>query len=331
MSSYFLPKNIVKKNSDIIIYGCGKVGRSLIQRVIDEKYCNIAAVIDEKQKGERYEGIPIIDLAELQNYSYDYIVIGSIDYAEEMMKVLLDEQIDKDKIITISRENRILYSRDNIPYMEIDKIQNTYTENLGEYVRYRCLELVAKEIYKANVPGDIAEAGVYMGNFAKALSLLFRDKDIYLYDTFEGFTEKDIEVDIDKRYTSVERFGNKQGISIFKREDMSSEEQIECIKRKLYKTDNVYFRKGNFPDTAVGEEENVFALVSLDMDLYRPTKDGLEFFWKRLSKGGYIFLHDYNGIEHLGVEKALEELEMQYGKIAKVPIPDQYGSIVLIK
>ena len=36
-----------------------------------------------------------------------------------------------------------------------------------------------------------------------------------------------------------------------------------------------------------------FAFVSLDTDLYKPTLAGLEFFWPRMSKGGFIFIHDF--------------------------------------
>jgi len=248
-----------------------------------------------------------------------------------MEKTLLENGIKKDKIIKLSLHNKIVRLRDDIPYMEIDKVQESYAENFGEYVRYRCFELIVEEIKRKKLDGEIAEAGVYMGNFAKALSFAFPNKKLFLYDTFNGFEKSDMDEEIKKGFTSTKRLANRQGITIFQREDMSSEQQIEFIKNKLYKKEGVYFRKGNFPYSADGEKEIKFCCVSLDMDLYRPTKDGLCFFWPRLVKGGYILLHDYNGVEHSGIRKALEEVENLYGEIAKVPIPDEYGTVVLVK
>lgn len=38
--------------------------------------------------------------------------------------------------------------------------------------------------------------------------------------------------------------------------------------------------------------EDSFCFVSLDMDLYKPTYEGLHYFYPRLNHGGYIFIHD---------------------------------------
>ena len=45
------------------------------------------------------------------------------------------------------------------------------------------------------------------------------------------------------------------------------------------------FKKGYFPESAHGIDEK-FAFVSLDLDLYKPTLEGLRFFYPKMIKGG---------------------------------------------
>ncbi len=52
----------------------------------------------------------------------------------------------------------------------------------------------------------------------------------------------------------------------------------EAVARLIGDTHNVEFRKGYFPDTAVGLEAEKFASVMLDVDLYRPASGVFRFF-----------------------------------------------------
>ena len=56
----------------------------------------------------------------------------------------------------------------------------------------------------------------------------------------------------------------------------------------LYRTNTVVI-EGYFPETTVGLEDERFAFVSLDTDLYKPIYEGLKFFYPRLNPGGIIF------------------------------------------
>src|SRR6188508_837716 len=54
-----------------------------------------------------------------------------------------------------------------------------------DFVRYTTLELCCNEIKSNGVKGNVAELGVYKGEFAKRINQLFPDKKLYLFDTFE--------------------------------------------------------------------------------------------------------------------------------------------------
>ena len=42
-------------------------------------------------------------------------------------------------------------------------------------------------------------------------------------------------------------------------------------------------------------------------------------------------LHDYNNEGFLGVKKAVDYYEKNYGNLVKVPIPDQSGTLIISK
>jgi O-methyltransferase len=186
----------------------------------------------------------------------------------------------------------------------------------GEYIRLSSLELCATEIYEKHIEGCVAECGVYMGNFAKNINKAFPDRKLYLFDTFEGFDEKDVKIDATKGYSSGEQ-------------DFSAT-SIELVLHKMQYPENVIVKKGYFPETVDGIDED-FVFVSLDMDLYKPMYDGLCYFYPRLKEGGYIFIHDYNNVEYKGVKSAVNLFMKEQNKVCCFPLSDSCRTLVIMK
>ena len=67
--------------------------------------------------------------------------------------------------------------------------------------------------------------------------------------------------------------------------------------------EKIICRKGLFPESLNGLEEN-FAFVSIDVDFEQAIFDGLEYFYPRLNRGGYILIHDYNSATLKGGKKS---------------------------
>jgi O-methyltransferase len=102
--------------------------------------------------------------------------------------------------------------------------------------------------------------------------------------------------------------------------------------------EQIVLKKGYFPEVLQGSpckapqgEEEQFALVSLDADLYAPTLAGLTYFYPRLNPGGVIILHDYNNTRFGGVRKAVEQFEAEQGRLPIVPLCDLHGTAIIIK
>jgi O-methyltransferase len=62
---------------------------------------------------------------------------------------------------------------------------------------YRCFDMRGAVLRRMverlqAVPGDMAELGVYRGDFVWQLNVLFPDRRLYLFDTFQGFDPRDV-------------------------------------------------------------------------------------------------------------------------------------------
>jgi O-methyltransferase len=137
---------------------------------------------------------------------------------------------------------------------------------------------------------------------------------LYLFDTFSGFSAKD---------TSVE---NEHGFSDAREHEFNNTD-VSFVLSKMKYPDKCTIRQGYFPDTAAGLDDEVYAFVSMDADLYNPTLEGLRYFYPRLVEGGMIFLHDYFTEDFWGVKSAVDTY-LKEQKIKFSPIGD--GCTILI-
>ncbi len=185
----------------------------------------------------------------------------------------------------------------------------------GDYVRNSSLEMAAQQIETENIDGSMAELGVYRGDFARIMNELLPDRKLYLFDTFEGFDRQDLGVERESGYS--------RGTQDF------SDTSVETVLGKMPYPANCIVKKGYFPESAADVDDN-FAFVSIDADLYKPILDGLRFFYPRLARGGFIFVHDYNNDEYKGVKAAVREYCSEYG-VSYFPLTDACGSAVIGK
>ena len=184
-----------------------------------------------------------------------------------------------------------------------------------DYIRYSTLGLCYERIIENNVKGNVAELGVYQGNFSSRLNQLFKDRKLYLFDTFEGFDNRDVSVEKENNFS--------KGTQDF------SNTSVELVMDKMTYQNNCVIKKGFFPESA-SDVSDRFCFVSIDADLYEPIYSGLSFFYPRLEKGGYIFVHDYNNELYKGAKIAVEEFCSKFD-INYVPIPDGGGTIIITK
>lgn len=184
-----------------------------------------------------------------------------------------------------------------------------------DYIRLSTLELLSHEILSNNIPGNLAELGVFKGKFARYMNQYFPDRSFYLFDTFEGFDNRDKQTEQSNNYSSASQ-------------DFSSTSAKQVLAQMPF-PEKCIIKKGYFPESAMSVEDT-FALVSLDTDLYEPIYNGLIFFYPRLSKGGYILIHDFNNDHYKGVRDAVKKF-CKENNIGYLPIPDKAGTVIICK
>jgi len=174
---------------------------------------------------------------------------------------------------------------------------------------------LANEIYRNSIPGAVVELGVDFGDTAKYINLFFDDRKLYLFDTFHGFSDTDIkhEVSLNTMTESVAHYYDKRSC------------EADVIKRMFY-PELCVIKKGVFPDSLEGLEDR-FAFVHIDCDLSKPIKDALEYFYPRLSEGGYICVHDYFNPRFPGVQTVMRDFSEKH-RVKMIPVPGYNGAII---
>jgi len=154
---------------------------------------------------------------------------------------------------------------------------------------------IAKSIQ--GVPGDIAETGVYIGESSYLMMKASEatEKCFYGFDSFEGLSEPDNNDWIPDGY-------------IFKwgKHDLSVPEDI--ARRNLTSFEGRFsLLKGWIPDRFHEVDSKRFSLVHIDVDLYQPTLDSIQFFWQRINVGGVLLCDDYGFETCPGARKAMDD------------------------
>ena len=280
----------------LIILGAGPFGRACAN-LLNDKHLHLLAFADNNPTlhGTFIRHIPVISVEHAVRQTPNIFLIGVMghDRTQEL----------KEQVHTLGFRGT---------FMTVEELYQTYD------IRSATLYRIAERLHRQQVSGAVAELGVYKGDIAWKLNLLFPDRKLYLFDTFSGFDKKDVEKE------QIEQFSRAQT------GDFADTAEFTVRKRLLFPYQAI-FRKGFFPETAEGLEEETYALVSLDADLYAPTLAGLEYFYPRLNHGGMILLHDYNNQRFSGAKHAVEDYEKEHGALALVPLCDLHGTAVIVR
>lgn len=180
----------------------------------------------------------------------------------------------------------------------------------GDPVRYGAVSLNIEQIVKQHIPGSLAECGVYTGAMSKFLHERMPDRKLFLFDTFQGFDPRDSNTRNDHRFKDT---------------------SVESVLQYIGDRQNIIVRKGFFPETTSGLESERFAFVMIDFDKYEPTRAALDFFYPKMSTGGFVVVHDYSSPEsEWACSRALDEFLDDKPEKA-ILLPDAWGTALFRK
>ena len=311
---------------ELYVYGTGCGAGDLVDGGLSAD--RITAFVETEPHSATFLGRPVIPASELAARNYDLVIV-TVRQAEAVAEHCKSLGIDpgrlfylknncypadrntcyeraeavlgKELVSALRTQNRMI----RVPLWSATETEDDETD----YVRFKTLEALCCRLEK--VPGAAAELGVYRGEFARHINSLLPERKLYLFDTFCGFDPRE---------------SADQGEGFVTAHQNTSE---RLVLSRLPHPDNAVIRKGLFPHSARGLEEERFSLVSLDADLEESTFAGLCFFLPRLSEGGYLLLHDYNNPKLPGVRKAVARYEMLNSPLKAVPLCDVNGTLVI--
>ena len=201
---------------------------------------------------------------------------------------------------------------------EIIRFCRPFTMTSAE--RLYALVNAVRYILTHNIPGDVVECGVWKGGSTMAvartlISLGHPERDLYLFDTYEGMT-KPLEADADflggdagSRFEAAQTGPDS---SDFCRASIEGVKQALSITK--YPRERLHFVKGKVEDTIPAHAPDQIAILRLDTDWYESTRHELLHLFPRLSPGGVLVIDDYGHWQ--GCKKAVDE----YFGAAKIPI-----------
>jgi len=172
-------------------------------------------------------------------------------------------------------------------------------DNRMRRLRYFGLEQAARAV--RDVPGDACEIGCFRGLSAYLVADVFRDIGkplaFHICDSFEGLSEFKAADESPERPISDE---DKR-----RRWDFAWPE--EKVRDNLAEFDFVRTHKGWVPEPFRDIADQRFCFAHIDVDLYEPTRDSLDFLWPRLNRRGALVFDDYGSCLFPGARKAIDE------------------------
>lgn len=274
----------------VIMFGTGATGREIYENHYRDQDVVAWADNNSSRWGTALYGIPICKPEQcLLEMEYEKVIIASAGGFYSVLQQCLDIGIPEEKIVTSHIDGFL-------------KPRRTFLQSL------------ASVLNEYEQEASVAEGGVYEGDFAKWINTCFPSRTLHLFDTFEGFDERDIPTELENGFSKAAA-GHLAGTS------------VELVMGKMPHPELCRIHKGYFPDSAAGVGGR-FCFVNLDFDLYNPTYGGLCFFRDKMTENGVILVHDYFG-GYKGVRAAVDRFVTECGgRLGKYPIGDGVSIMV---
>lgn len=212
---------------------------------------------------------------------------------------------------------RLIESRSNdvslpdIPESDRETIHSVKDFTMTSAERIHAVCEAARYIETNDIPGAIVECGVWRGGSMMAvartlLSMTEANRELFLFDTFDGMSSPD--------YNDVSLAGEKASELVERHTKSESDlfwcyAPLEAVKQAVLSTGypevKLHFVKGRVEETLPGNAPEQIALLRLDTDWYESTRHELETLYPRLVRGGVLILDDYGHWQ--GARKAVDE------------------------
>jgi O-methyltransferase len=206
--------------------------------------------------------------------------------------------------------------------------------------RLQALVDAVRYCQRRGLPGAFVECGVWRGGSCLAMILTLQelgidDRDVYLYDTFEGMTEPG-ELDVSRfeeparvTWQRAQSEGDDAWAWMFAKDEMTREESVRrLLESTAYPAERIHLVRGPVEETIPGARPDPIALLRLDTDWYESTRHELEHLYPPLVSGGVLIIDDYGHWE--GATRATDEYFAAHGPLPLLNRVD-YAARIAVK
>jgi len=180
-----------------------------------------------------------------------------------------------------------------------EKTQMTASDNILRRHRHHSLMQLLKNVLPDINTAHIAECGCFRGLSAYQIAYHARKRNFrnrfIIFDSFEGLSEfKD---------------GDQSPATVAQKELLRKTFACpqDVVENNLKEFKFIEYKKGWIPERFSEASDLKFIFAHIDVDLYQPAKDSLEFFYPRMVSGGLIVFDDYGCLAFPGVKKAVDD------------------------
>jgi hypothetical protein len=206
-----------------------------------------------------------------------------------------------------SRQPKVIPHHYDAAAVEI--LRRVESRTMTDYGKLFGLVEATRYVLRAGIPGDFVECGVWRGGSMQAVALTLleqglTDRDLHLFDTFEGMPPP---TDEDRR---SDGHSAEELLAVHDKDHrvwaIAGLDDVETAMREVgYPEHRIHFHKGLVEETVPDLAPARIALLRLDTDWYESTRHELEHLYERLSPGGVLIIDDYGDWE--GARKATDE------------------------
>jgi hypothetical protein len=205
----------------------------------------------------------------------------------------------------------------------IQAAQGGQADNLLKRMRFFVLAQAAVMACRRFPNLDFVECGCFHGHSSYMLGKLLQANGfagrLNVFDSFEGlseFGERDLSAFIN----------TTEAIQKTRKHYRADFESVAALLKPFEFIDLFPgWIPARFPEIA----DRTFGFVSIDVDLYQPIRDSLEFCFPRLCEGGVVYLDDYGFNTFPGARQAVDEYFAAHPPTTFLRMP--FGSAFAVK
>ena len=232
----------------------------------------------------------------------------------DMQKLLI---VPPEPLLDFNADGMKLWDK-NLKSLLVPRFVDAYAHlaKIGVHIEFRAYVVCWAAAHAANIPGDFVECGVNDGwlslTMCKFIDFNLFNKSLFLFDTYNGIPPEQIEP------REAER--------------AALHDYSECYEKtrvKFAPFQNAKLIRGKIPDTLSDVRIDRVAYLSIDMNIAKPERDAIEFFWPKLSPGGVVILDDYAFGGYEAQHEAMDEFAAKVG-VSILTLPTGQGLIFKI-